>query len=152
MDGLVVVEELVELLLQLDGQAVAAGEHALEAAQIRAVHAGQAQQRLIERGHAGDEVAAVFHDLLGVALGGEARDQDAAAALGEHRVDAHAQAEAVEQRHGGEHLVAGAEHRVGGDDLLAQGVEVPVGQHDALGGAGGAAGIEDDGGVVSLCA
>ena len=35
-DGLVIVQELIELLLQLDRQRVAAGEHALEAAQIRA--------------------------------------------------------------------------------------------------------------------
>ena len=49
----------------------------------------------------------------------------------------------MEQGHGGQHPVAGAEHGIGGDDLLRQRVEVAVGQHDALGGAGGAAGIED---------
>ena len=69
-DRVVIVQELVKLLLQLDGQAVAAGEHALQTAQVRAVHAGQAQQRLIQRGHAGDKVALVLHDLLGIALGG----------------------------------------------------------------------------------
>ena len=148
-DGLVVIEELVELLLELNGEAVAAGEDALQAAEVRAVHAGQAQQGLVEGGDAGDEVALVLGDELGVALGGEAGHQDAAPALGEHGVDAHAQAEAVEERHGGEHLVAGAEHGVGGDDLLAQGVEVAVGEDDALGGAGGAAGVEDDGGIVA---
>ena len=35
-----------------------------------------------------------------------------------------------------------------GDDLLGEGVEVAVGEHDALGGAGSAAGVEDDGGVI----
>jgi len=63
-------------------------------------------------------------------------------------MDAHAQAEAVEQGHGRQHLVAGAEHGVGGDDLLPQRVEVAVGQHDALGGAGGAAGVQYHGGIV----
>ena len=91
----------------------------------------------------------VLDDLLGVALGGEAGDEDAAAAVGQHGVDAHAQAEAVEQGHGRQHLVAGPEHGVGGDDLLTQRVEVAVGQHDALGGAGGAAGVQDDGGIVA---
>lgn len=53
----------------------------------------------------------------------------------EHRVNAHAETEAVEQRHRGEHLVAGAEHRVRGDYLLAERVEVEVGEQDALCGA-----------------
>ena len=55
----------------------------------------------------------------------------------------------MEQRHGGEHLVAGVEHRVRRNDLLTKRVEVPVRQHDALGRAGRAAGVEDDGGVVA---
>ena len=101
----------------------------------------------VKRRHAGDEVALVLHDLLGVALGREARDQDAASALREHRVHAHAEAEAVEQRHRRQHAVAGTEHRVRRDDLLAEGVEILVRQHNALRRAGRAAGIEDDGGV-----
>ena len=63
-------------------------------------------------------------------------------------MDAHAETEAVEERHGREHLVPDAEHRVGSLDLLAEGVEVQVRQQDALGGAGGAAGVEDDRGIV----
>ena len=147
-DRVVVVQEPVELLLQLNGQAVAAGEHALQTAEVGAVHAGQPQQRLVQSGHTGDKVALVLHDLLGVALGGEPGDEDAPSALGQHGVDAHAQPEAVEQGHGGQHPVAGTEHGIGGDDLLSQRVEVAVGQHDALGGAGGAAGVQDHGGVV----
>ena len=54
----------------------------------------------------------------------------------------------MEKRHGGEHFVTDAEHGVRGDDLLPEGVEVPVGQDDALRGAGGAAGIEDDRRVI----
>ena len=45
---------------------------------------------------------------------------------------AHAQAEAVEERHRRQHTVTGAEHRVRRDDLLAEGVEILVRQHDAL--------------------
>ena len=62
---------------------------------------------------------------------------------------AHAETEAVEQRHCREHLVADAEHRVCGDYLLAEGVEVQVREQNTLGRAGGAAGIEYGGGVVS---
>ena len=148
-DGLVVVKEFVQLLFQLDGQGVAAGEHALEAAQIGVFHALHAQHRLVERRHAGDEVAACLDDLLGIVLGIDARDQDAAARSLQDGVDAYAETEAVEHRHGRQHLVAGAIHRVGGHDLLAEGGEVAVRQHDALGLARGAAGVEDHGGVVA---
>ena len=58
----------------------------------------------------------------------------------------------MEQRHGREHTVARAEHGVGGNDLLAEGIEVQVREQDALGGAGGAAGIEDGSGVIALTA
>ena len=89
----------------------------------------------------------MLHQVLGVAFWGKAGHQDAAPALGEHGVDADPQAKAVEHRHGGQHFVAGTEHGVGGDDLLAEGIEVFVGEDDALVGAGGAARIKDDGGV-----
>ena len=91
-------------------------------------------------------------DELGIALGREAGDQDAVAAVGHHGMDGHAQAEAVEHGHNGQHLVAGPEEGVGGDDLGCQGVEIAVGQQDALGHAGGAAGIQDGGGVLGLAA
>ena len=65
-------------------------------------------------------------------------------------MDADAQAEAVEDGHDREHgatdnlLVA-----AGGDGLQGQGVKVQARQADALGGAGGAAGIENGGAVLS---
>ena len=146
--GFVVVQELVQLLFQLDGQGIAAGKNALQAAEVSALHIRQTEQRLIQGGNARDEVAALLDQILGVALGGEPGNQNAPAALGQHGVDAHAQTEAVEDGHGGQHLVPGTEHGVGGDDLLPQRVKVLIGQDDALGGAGGAAGVEDDGGIV----
>ena len=65
-------------------------------------------------------------------------------------MDAHAKTEPVEQRHGSKHLVARPEHGVGRDDLLAQRVKVFIGQFNAFGSAGGAAGIQDHGGVVGF--
>ena len=145
--GLVILQEGVDALLQLDRQGIAAGEHALETTQIQIVQAVQTQQRLVQRGHAGNEVRLVLAQQLRVGLGREARHQHAAAAVDQHGVDAHAQAEAVEHGHDGQHLVADGVDRVGGDDLRAQGVEVEVGEQDALGHAGGSAAVEDDGGL-----
>ncbi len=117
-NGVVVIKELIKLLLQLNGQAITAGENALEAGEVGIIHAGQAQQRLIQGGDTGNEIALILHDLLGIALGGEPGNENAPAAAGQHRVDAHAQAKAMEQRHSRQHPVSGAEHGVGGDDLL----------------------------------
>ena len=63
-------------------------------------------------------------------------------------MDAHSKAESVENRHGGQHL--GVMDFLGGHvgGLPCKGVEVKVTQHYTLGGAGGAAGEEDNG----LCA
>ena len=66
--GVVVEEELVKALLQLHGEAVAPGVDPLEAAEVRVLHLGQPQQGLVQGGHAGDEVAAVLQQELGVAV------------------------------------------------------------------------------------
>ena len=97
-----------------------------------------------------DEVGPVLAQQLRVGLGREPGHQYAPAAVGQHRVDADAQAKAVEHGHDGQHLVALFPDGVGGDDLRRQGVEVQVGQQYALGDAGGAAAVEYDRRVVGL--
>ncbi len=116
-DRLVVIEKLVELLFQLHRQRIAAGEHTFEAAQVRVLHALHAQHRLVERRHTGNKVAAVFHDLLGIILGIDARDQDAAAGALQHGMNAHAKAEAVEHGHHSQHLITWLKNGVKGNDL-----------------------------------
>ena len=148
--GAVVVEELVKALLQLNGQTVTAGEHTLQAAEVGPLDLLDPQQRLEQGGDAGDEIGLVLLDELGVALRGEAGDQDAVAAVGHHGVDGHAQSEAVEHGHDGQHLVTRMEEGVGSHDLGGQSVKVAVGEQDALGDAGGAAGVEDGGGIGVL--
>ncbi len=81
-------------------------------------------------------------------MGREARHEYAAAAVGQHGMDAHAQAEAVEHGHDGQHLVPDVEDGVGGHDLRAQRVEVHVGQQYALGDAGDAKAVEHHRGGV----
>ena len=83
-------------------------------------------------------------------MGGKAWHQNAAAALGQHRMDADAEAEAVEKRHGSQHFVPDPVHGVGSDKLLREGVKVFVGQYNALGGAGGAAGIQNNGRIIGF--
>ena len=65
-------------------------------------------------------------------------------------MDAHAEPEAVEDRHCRKHLIPRAEHGVRRNYLLAEGIEVFIGQHNALRGACGTAGIENNGGVITF--
>ena len=148
--GLMILQEFVKTFLELHGKRIAAGEHALQAGKVKILQPRDAQQRLIERRHARDEVGLVLSEQLRVGLRREARDQDAAAAVDEHGMDAHAKAEAMEHGHDGKHLVARLEHGVRGDDLRAEGVEIAVGKQDALRHAGGAAAVKDDGAVLRL--
>ena len=144
----VVIQELVELLLEFHRQGVTSGEHSLEAAEVSLVQIVQPEQRLIERRHSRDEVAFIFDYVLGVGLCRESGHQHAASAALQHGVYAHPQPEAVEDRHRRQHPVALPVYRVGGHDLVSQRVEVVVGEHYALGGAGGSSGIEYRRGIV----
>jgi len=152
LDGRAVrVQKIVHLFLELDREAVAAAEHALQAAEIGVLQFFRAQQRLEERRHAGDDVGLLFDEQVRVGLDVEARDENAARAADERGMDADAESEAVEHGHDGEHL----EPRDGGeaagrDGLQAESVEVHVAEQDALRGAGRAAGVEDGGAVVGL--
>ena len=139
-------KECIHLLLELGAQAVAAGEDALEEAQVHALQLGSPEQGLEQGGHAGDQVGLLLHQHIGVGIHAELGHQDAGGAANQGGVDADAQTEAMEHGHHGEHLHPGDflhGEAGGGDGLQCQGVEIQVGEHDALGGAGGAAGIED---------
>ena len=74
-------KETVELLFQFDRQGIAAGEDAFQTAEVGIVHRRKTQQGFIQGRNTGNEIALVFGDQLGIALGGKARHQDAAAAL-----------------------------------------------------------------------
>ena len=62
-------------------------------------------------------------------------------------MDAHAETEAVEKRHGCKHGIARAKHRICSDDLLPECVEVEICQHDSLRRSGRTTGIKNDSGI-----
>ena len=74
------LEELVDLLFELNGQTVAAAEHALEAAEVCIFQLIRAQQRFKERRNAGDDVGLLFDQQIGVCCDVEFRNEDAARA------------------------------------------------------------------------
>ena len=149
--GIVRLEEVVDLLLELNRQAVAAAEHALEAAEVRAFQLVRAQQRLKERRNAGDDVGLLLDEKLCIRRDVELRHQNAARAANQRGVNADAQTEAVEHGHDGEHLEPVDGGKTGrGNGLQAQRVEVHIGQQDALRGAGGAARVENRSALFGL--
>ena len=143
-----VVQKLVQFLFQLHRQRIAARENAFKAAEVRALHARQAQKRLVKRGNARNKVALVLDNQLCVALCRKTRNKNTAPALREHGMYANAQTEAVEQRHCRKHLVAGTKHRIRRHDLLSESVKVLVCKYDSLCRPRCAARIKDYRGVV----
>ena len=145
-----IVQEGIKFLFEFGGKGIPAGEHTLQTAQIRIAHAGKPQQCFIKSGYTGNEVAAILGNELRIALSGKPGHQNTPSALRKHGMNTYAQPKAMEQGHGGQHLVSGAEHGVGGNDLLAQSIEVLVGQQNAFGGACRSAGIKDHGRILRL--
>ena len=149
--GIVRAQEGVDLVLQLHGQGVAAGEYAHEERHVELFQPGRAQQSLEQRRHAGDEVRVLFAQQVGIGPDVEIRHEDAAGSADERRVDADAEAEAVEHGHDGEHRAAAdAFIAAGCDGLQRKSVEIVAGKADALRRAGRAAGIEDAGAGIAL--
>ena len=143
------LQEGIHLLFQLLGQTVAAGENALQEAQILPLQILGPQQRFKKGGDTGDDVGLLLDEGFGVGFDAELRNQDAGGTADESGVDADAQTEAVEYGHNGEHFhPRHAAEAGGGDGLQTQSVEIQVGEHNALGGAGGAAGIEDGAALI----
>ena len=142
-------QEGIHLLFQLLGQTVAAGEDALQEAQVLTPQVLCPEQCFKERGDAGDDVGLFLDQGLGVGFDVELGNEDAGGTTDESSVDADAQTEAMENRHDREHFHPHDTSKAGGGDgLQTQGVKIQIAEHDALGGAGGATGIEDSTAVI----
>ena len=138
------LEEIIDLFLQFDRHAVAAGEDALEAAEVCVFKLFSAQQRLKQRRDTGNDIRLLLDEQFCIGIDVELRDKDAACAADEGSMDADTETKAMEHGHDREHLhaVDGCKAR-GGNSLKAQRVKVHVGQKNALSCAGRTAGIED---------
>ena len=147
--GAVLPQEEIHLVFELRGQAVAAGEDALQLAHVQLLGILHAQKRLEQGGHAGNVVGLVLAQQFAVALGIKLGDQNGGAAPVEHRVNAHTETKAVKHRHDGQHGVARVQAVAGGAGLKRQRVEIQVAQQDSLAGAGGAAGVENGGHIAA---
>ena len=146
----VVCEELVQFLLELDGQAVSAGENSHQAGKVDVVHLLVPCDSLVQGWDTGDVVRLCRLEELGVALDADLRDQNASSAPEHQGVYTDTQTESVEHGHCRKHchsldlLVA---HRT---CLKCKCVEVEVGQLDAFCDSCRSAGEEDDCEVLSF--
>ena len=151
LGAVVSLQKGIHLFLQFRTQAVTAGENTLQEAQILSFQVLCPEQGFKEGGHAGDQVGLLLDKGLSVDFYAELGDQDAGGTADQGGVDTDAQTKTMEYRHDGQHLHTGdIAIAGGGDGLQAQGVEVQVGKLYALGGAGGAAGVEDGTAVIKV--
>ena len=145
------LEELIHLGLELNRERIAAGEHAAQKAQIGVFQLVGAQQRFKQRRHTRNQIRLFLFQQLGVGVDGKLRHQNAGGAYHQRGVNADAQAKTVENWHNRKHLHAMqiriAAHCRG---LQGQGVKVAAREQNTLGGAGRAAGIENDRAFIGL--
>ena len=127
-----VCEELVDFLLHLNGQAVAAGENSHEAGEIHVVHFLVAGDSLIEGGNASNVVGLSGLEHLGIALDADLRDKHTTSAPVHQSMNAYAESEAVEHGHCSKHCLSLYGFVTHGARLQSKGVEVQVGEFYSL--------------------
>ena len=143
-------EEVVDGLLCAPGDGVAAGGVVEDEGEILIPQLGVSGQLLVVGGHAEHMLGLVLQHQTAQLGRVEIGDDDDREAQHQRQMDAAGVAVGDEGGHDVHELLAPVEQLVVGAELLRDGVEAVVGEHNALGRAGGAAGVDDDAGVVGV--
>ena len=146
----VLLQERIDCLLGTHRDGVAAGSIVADEGQILVLQQQRRGHLLVVGRHAEHVLRLVLPDqgtqLFRVQIG----DDDHGKAQHQRQVHAAGVAIGNERGHDVHQLLAAAEQLFVSTELLCDGVEVHIGQHDALGRAGGAAGVHHHAGVVRV--
>ena len=143
-------EEVVDGLLCAPGDGIAAGGVVQNEGEILIPQLGVSGQLLVVGGHAEHMLGLVLEHQTAQLGRVEVGDDDDREAQHQRQMDAAGVAVGDEGGHDVHELLAPVEQLIVGAELLRDGVEAVVGEHDALGRAGGAAGVDHDTGVVGV--
>ena len=143
-------EEVVDGLLCAPGDGIAAGGVVQNEGEVLIPQLGVCGQLLIVGRHAEHMLGLVLQHQAAQLGRVEVGDDDDREAQHQRQMDAAGVAVGDEGGHDVHELLAPVEQLVVGAELLRQSVEAVVGEHDAFRGAGGAAGVDDDAGVVGV--
>ena len=143
-------QKIVDGLLGPPGEGVAAGGVVQNEGEVLIPQLGVCGQLLIVGRHAEHMLWLVLQHQTAQLGRVEVGDDDDREAQHQRQMDAAGVAVGDEGGHDVHELLAPVEQLVVGAELLRQSVEAVVGEHDTLRGAGGAAGVDDDAGVVGV--
>ena len=143
-------EEVVDGLLCAPGDGIAAGGVVQNEGEVLIPQLGVCGQLLIVGRHAEHMLGLVLQHQAAQLGRVEVGDDDDREAQHQRQMDAAGVAVGDEGGHDVHELLAPVEQLVVGAELLRDGVEAVVGEHNALGRAGGAAGVNHDTGMVGV--
>ena len=143
-------QKIVDGLLGPPGEGVAAGGVVQNEGEVLIPQLGVCGQLLIVGRHAEHMLGLVLQHQAAQLGWVEVGDDDDREAQHQRQMDAAGVAVGDEGGHDVHELLAPVEQLVVGAELLRQSVEAVVGEHDAFRGAGSAAGVDDDAGVVGV--
>ena len=150
VSGPVGSQKIVDGLLGPPGEGVAAGGVVQNEGEVLIPQLGVSGQLLIVGRHAEHMLGLVLQHQAAQLGRVEVGDDDDREAQHQRQMDTAGVAVGDEGGHDVHELLAPVEQLVVGAELLRQSVEAVVGEHDALRGAGSAAGVDDDAGVVGV--
>ena len=143
-------KEVVHRLFCADGDGIAAGGVVADEGQILVFQLGVSGHLLVVGRHTEHVFGLVLQQKAAELGGVQVRDDDDLQPQGQRHVDAAGVAIGDEGGHDVHERLPLPEQGMPCGKLLGEGVEVPVRQHDALGGAGGAAGVDHHTGMVGV--
>ena len=143
-------EELVDRFLCADGNGVAARRVVADEGKVLILQLGVCGHLLIVGGHTEHVLRLVLPDQAAELGGVKVRDDNDGQAQNQRQMDAARIAVGDEGGHDVHQGLPLLEQPLVGRELHRNGVEVAVGEHNALGRAGGAAGVNDDTGVLRV--
>ena len=143
-------EELVHRLLRAQREGVAAGGVVADEGEVFVFQQRVGGQLLVVGGHAEHVRGLVLPHQRAQLIRVQIGDDDDVQPHDQRHVDAAAVTVGDEGRHHVQHLLPAVEQAALGGKLLRKGVEAVVGQHNALGRAGSAAGVHHHAGVLGV--
>ena len=143
-------QEVVDRLFGTPGDGIAARGIVADEGEILVLQLGVNSQLLVVGGHAEHVFGLVLPDQAAQLIGVEVGDDDHLDAQRQRQMYAAGKAVGNEGGHDVQQGLTLGKQRVAGGELHGNAVEVVIGQHHALGGAGGAAGMHHHTGVLRV--
>ena len=144
------LQESLQLGFQTGIHGVAAGTHGQQEGQVKALHLFAVDQDLIKCRGSDHVLGLVFAYIFAHLLGIETGDQCQLQAQGQGHVDTAHQTVGGEDGHDAQEALSLFVDNAGVNEIKGNSIHAVVGEHNALGEAGGTAGVGDSNSCIAL--